>query len=87
MALRMVVRLEDIASLQLSPGADDALVVTVRPATTVTYASVMERDDASNSCRACAVEFSFFGKHRHHCRLHPSSLPEFNFLFTHLCLN
>jgi hypothetical protein len=68
MALRMIVRLEDITALQLSPGADDALVVSVRPATTVTYASVMEPDDAGNNCRGCGVEFSFFGKHRHHCR-------------------
>jgi hypothetical protein len=68
MALRMIIRLEDITALQLSPGADDALVVKVRPAATVTYASVMEPDSASNNCRACGVRFSFFGKHRHHCR-------------------
>ena len=88
MAVRMIVRLEDITGvtrygtrvnhgrttvtchtgLQLSPGADDALVVSVRPSATVTYASVMEADESSNSCRNCQVEFSFFGKHRHHCR-------------------
>ena len=69
MSLRMTLRLEDITGLQLSPGADDALVVSVRPSATVTYASVMEPDEASNTCRNCQVEFSFFGKHRHHCRL------------------
>jgi hypothetical protein len=71
LAVRMIVRLEDITALHLSPGADDALVVAVRSAATVTYASVMEQDEASNNCRACGVQFSFFGKHRHHCRLPP----------------
>jgi hypothetical protein len=64
----MIVKLEDITSLTLSPGADDALVVCVRPATTVTYASVVPQDDAVKSCRTCSKEFSFFGKHRHRCR-------------------
>lgn len=87
MAVRMIVKLEDITGLQLSPGADDALVVSVsrapslsvflshfvqvRPATTVTYASVVPQDDAVKSCRNCSVEFSFFGKHRHRCRFAP----------------
>ena len=71
LAVRMIVRLEDVTALHLSPGADDALVVAVRPAATVTYASVMEQDEASNNCRACGVQFKFFGKHRHHCRLPP----------------
>jgi hypothetical protein len=84
LAVRMIVRLEDITALQLSPGADDALVVAVRPTATVTYASVVERDDASNQCRGCGVQFSFFGKHKHHCRF--ILQPEISLLRYSICI-
>jgi hypothetical protein len=85
MAVRMIVKLEDITGLQLSPGADDALVVTVRPATTVAYASIVPQDDPVKSCRSCSKEFSFFGKHKHRCRLDCAPLRDLVFFFVQCC--
>ena len=79
---RMIVKLEDITGLQLSPGADDALVVTVRPATTVAYASIVPQDDPVKSCRSCSKEFSFFGKHKHRCRFDADCAPLRDLVFT-----